>query len=341
MGGNAVIVQNTGSTSTAALTFSQEGAWVTGSGNGRFSIGTRFNGEFAFYDWGQQADTIRLKDGLVAIGGSFNPARIAHVRSGPDLFFRLETTGSSTADQIEYLRGASYTWFGPTAGNEFHLWSQENMPFVVGLNNAEVGRFHPEKYFETPSTNALSTGSSAMGVRSQNHTQTSTTQTYNSTRQMTGYPAGYYAVWTNDPNEGVQPSGSYAKVPWLGGGGNLEASELKYIEVDTLGGTDITFNRLGRYEIHAQFSVQLVSGSAPATVHGYLENSGSEISGTDMYATCSDLWSISTASCTMVDQFQVGETLAMRLSVILGSGGVNLAPEGTGAKVWIRQIGYF
>lgn len=85
---------------------------------------------------------MQASDGFVGFNTN-TPGRRIHILEDNELFLRLNTTGTSTANQIEYLRGDSFTWLGPTAGNEFHLWSQENINFVMGLNNGEVMRVFP------------------------------------------------------------------------------------------------------------------------------------------------------------------------------------------------------
>ena len=86
---------------------------------------------------------IIVPDGGTVGIGTASPARPFHIESGPDLFVRLGTTGTSTTAQIEYYRGGVGTYMGPTSGNEFHLYSFENIPFMIGLNNAEEFRITP------------------------------------------------------------------------------------------------------------------------------------------------------------------------------------------------------
>jgi hypothetical protein len=72
--------------------------------------------------------------------GQGTPEQLLHVGSGSGpVTLKLDSGASSRVTQIEFDRGTQ-TWLGPTAGNEFHLWSAENIPLVFASNNAESFR---------------------------------------------------------------------------------------------------------------------------------------------------------------------------------------------------------
>jgi hypothetical protein len=85
-------------------------------------------------------------NGYVGIGTAV-PARKLHTYGVTGTFARIEVPGLGLATQLEFLRGSTYTWFGPTATDEWHFWSQENVDFVMALNNTEIMRAMPTGIF--------------------------------------------------------------------------------------------------------------------------------------------------------------------------------------------------
>jgi len=70
--------------------------------------------------------------------GTTSPAQQLHISKPGDVFVRIDPQGVNRTGQIEFYRGASASsWLGPTSGNQFHLWSQENIPIMFAQNNLE------------------------------------------------------------------------------------------------------------------------------------------------------------------------------------------------------------
>jgi hypothetical protein len=89
---------------------------------------------------------VQGSDGFVGIGTSA-PARKLEILDDEDVFLRIAPGALSRAAQFEFVRDTTFTWFGPTATDEFHFWSQENVDFVMALNNTEIMRAMPTGIF--------------------------------------------------------------------------------------------------------------------------------------------------------------------------------------------------
>ncbi len=68
--------------------------------------------------------------------GTASPAQKFHLQSAGDVYARIGSSGTSNSAQIEFQRGSTQSWIGPT-GSEFDLWSTENGPLVIGVNSGE------------------------------------------------------------------------------------------------------------------------------------------------------------------------------------------------------------
>jgi hypothetical protein len=70
--------------------------------------------------------------------GTMNPAHQLHIANAGDVLLRIDPQGTNRAGQVEFYRGGdAFSWVGPAASNQFHLWSKENIPIVLAQNNLE------------------------------------------------------------------------------------------------------------------------------------------------------------------------------------------------------------
>lgn len=76
------------------------------------------------------------------ITGSLSLGAGIHINGGNNsTFFHIEVSSPSNTAQIHFDQGASLdTYFGPTNSDTVDLWSFQNIPFRIGLNNAELFR---------------------------------------------------------------------------------------------------------------------------------------------------------------------------------------------------------
>jgi hypothetical protein len=82
---------------------------------------------------------IRARGG-VGIGTN-NPIQLLHISNAGDALIRIEPQATSRAGQLEIFRGGNaYSWIGPSATNQWHFWTRENIPMVFALNNSEKMR---------------------------------------------------------------------------------------------------------------------------------------------------------------------------------------------------------
>ncbi|GEM_PF-5428380 len=70
--------------------------------------------------------------------GTTSPAQQLHVSKAGDVFMRIDPQGVNRAGQVEFYRGGNaYSWVGPSSGNQWHIWSKENIPMLFAQNDLE------------------------------------------------------------------------------------------------------------------------------------------------------------------------------------------------------------
>lgn len=108
------------------------------NGVGKWALGnTDTNDYFHVYEYDVGPRITVTQGGKVGIGTD-TPENRLHIYSGAGIFLQLDVNAAGVVDQIHFDRGAAGgTWFGPTVGNELHLWSSENIPIVLAQNSLE------------------------------------------------------------------------------------------------------------------------------------------------------------------------------------------------------------
>lgn len=284
-------------------------------------------------------------DDLVGLG-TLDPARTLHLYGATGTYSRIEVPGAGLAAQREFLRGASYSWLGPTAGNEFHLWSQEDIPLVLGLDNTEVQRWHGDGFTEWTEVTASPTGTA---VDSQ-HIRTWAVDALvgdnlflhmnDAEDRMAGSPQGFYAV-ANTAATVIAATPTYTKMPWWWlFRGNLQRTPIGMLTHDTSGGeTDIIIRDSGIFEIHVQITTEVTSGVTPTSCHGYIDKGGSKLTGTDLYTyNVNATNGFDTGATMWVGRLVAGDIISVKMTKAVGTNTVQTLSGGT--RILIRQVAF-
>ena len=83
---------------------------------------------------------VQGSDGFIGMGIGAPESKF-HIQTATDTIMKLDVQAAGRTAQIEFDRGTS-TFIGPTSGDEFHIFSFENIPIVIAQNNEEKLRMN-------------------------------------------------------------------------------------------------------------------------------------------------------------------------------------------------------
>ena len=72
--------------------------------------------------------------------GTTAPQTAFHVNSAANTTLRISAANTTRDTQIEFMRGSSGSWFGPSTGGTFDVWTAENIPMIFAVNDDEKMR---------------------------------------------------------------------------------------------------------------------------------------------------------------------------------------------------------
>lgn len=132
--------------------------FINGSGNAGLKIYS-----YGLYSYNNSSLELKATNDVYLNPGLYDgvgievsdPAQILHVKNANSSFadakIKLENGNDGVSflnqtTQIEFARGPNsstdYSWFGPSSGGSFDIWTNENLPIVFGTNSGERMRIN-------------------------------------------------------------------------------------------------------------------------------------------------------------------------------------------------------